>query len=127
MPCRILTVLAATAVLIAEIGVKPVYAQGIWVEGPVDCGLWVKARKHEGAAIAFEDYLVGLMNGLALGSYIDFWHAGGIPVSQEQVFLWMDKYCERLPLSNITVGSTELMNERTGDAFMRRVRSLDAQ
>ncbi len=94
--------------------------------GMVDCGLWVKARK-QGTALALENYLVGLMNGMAVASSIEFWNAGGIPVSQEQVFLWMDKYCEHLPLSNVLAGSSDLMNERTGNAYQNLVRSLNTQ
>jgi hypothetical protein len=128
MPRRILAVLAAIAVPIAAIGMKPISADAKYLatNGSIDCGLWVKARK-QGAALAFESYLVGLMNGLALGSSIEFWYAGGNSVSQDQIFLWMDNYCERLPLSNVIAGSFDLMNERTGNAFMSRVRSLDTQ
>lgn len=96
-------------------------AQGIYVEGRQDCALWVEARKKD-TAVALEHYLVGLLNGLSLGSGIEFWHAQGVPVSRDQVFLWMDNYCQGQPLSTAVAGAIEIINERTNNAWTRRPR-----
>jgi hypothetical protein len=110
---RILTILAAITVLIPTTHLS---AQHITVEGWIDCGKWVEARKQE-RAVALEHYLIGLLNGLALGSYVDFWRAGGIKLSSEQAFLWMDNYCQREPLSDPVTGAIALMKEQTGNAL----------
>jgi hypothetical protein len=101
---------------------SPASGQGISIEGSVDCGMWAKARK-ETRSDYFEHWLLGTLNGLSLASGIEFWQAGGIGVSREQVFLWMDNYCQKHPLSQIVAGSVSLLNERTGgayDAYVKR-------
>jgi hypothetical protein len=108
-----LAMFTAITILIPTNQLSP---QGITVEGVVDCGKWVEARK-QGRAVALEHYLIGLLNGLALGSNVDFWRAGGIKLSSEQTFLWMDNYCQREPLSDPVTGAIALMKERTGNAL----------
>lgn len=100
--------------------VQPSLAAGIAVEGDVDCGIWVKART-EGQSAILEGYVLGLMNGLALASQIEFWQATGVPVGREQVFLWMDNYCRANPLSRTAVGAVALMIEHTGDRFRQSI------
>ena len=85
--------------------------QGITVEGTMDCGQWVESRSLN-RSIAYEHYLIGLINGQALGRQVEFWNAGGIPVSLEQVHLWMDKYCKDHPLSNPIRGTYILFEEK---------------
>jgi hypothetical protein len=98
---------------------RPAAAQGVVMEGTLDCGMWVKARNHR-TADNLEHYLVGLLNGMVLGSAIEFWRAGGTKVSREQIFLWMDNYCRSTPLSDVIVGAVALMNERTHNAWAIR-------
>lgn len=86
--------------------------------GLVDCGKWVQART-QGTAPMLESFLQGYMNGLSRGSRIEFWTAGGQQVSAAQVFLWMDNYCRRSPLSNVYEGASALLNERTNNAWDR--------
>jgi hypothetical protein len=105
----------APAILAISVSLTKSDAQVV-IEGQLDCGMWVEART-EGRAPYLEHYLVGLLNGMAYGTNIEFWYAGGVLVSQEQVFLWMDNYCRREPLSHVITGATVLMNERTGNAW----------
>jgi hypothetical protein len=95
------------------------------VEGVPDCGTWVQARAA-GKAPVQEAYLLGLLNGAAIGSQLEFWLSGGIPVNRQQVYLWMDNYCRNSPLSNIVSGAGELMNERTKGASAERFRKIKA-
>src|SRR5262245_29304763 len=74
------------------------------VVGEVDCGKWIKARTEK-ASIVLEGFIQGLLNGMALGSGIEFWDAGGVPISPHQVFLWMDNYCRTKPLSDAYDGA----------------------
>lgn len=99
----------------------PAHAQGVVLEGRLDCGNWIEARTKR-SADRLEHYLIGLLNGMALTSQIEFWQAGGSRVSRDQVFLWMDDYCRRTPLADPVTGAVALMNERTGNAWDQRRR-----
>ena len=109
--------LIALAVAVLAISVPMARSDaGVVVEGQADCGLWVKARTG-GTAGYLEHYLIGLLNGMVMGTGIEFWRAGGVPVSRDQVFLWTDNYCRGEPLSDVVRGAVLLMNERTGNAW----------
>jgi hypothetical protein len=88
-------------------------------QGIIDCGQWVEARSVRKAAI-FEGYLIGMMNGMALGSTINLWGYQGRNTSREQVSLWMDNYCRTNPLSNITAGVNYLADELTKGKWSKR-------
>jgi hypothetical protein len=111
-------VLQAMVVGLAILPPAALAQQGITAEGITDCASWVTSRTA-GRAEYLEHYLLGLLNGLALGSGIEFWRAGGVKVSREQAYLWMDNYCRNNPLSNPITGAFALMNERTGNALAR--------
>lgn len=115
------------ALVIALLIAMPVSAQGtlpnppegaLGFAGRVDCGKWTEARTAK-RANSVESFLQGLLNGMVMGSGIEFWQAGGIDVTPVQVFLWMDKYCRDKPLSDVFVGAVVLVNERTGNAWSR--------
>ena len=109
------TVLATVVSLLCS---ETLFAQGITLEGSIDCGLWVQARTEHHAE-ALEHYVIGFLNGLAVAARIDFWRAGP-RISREQVYLWMDNYCRNTPLSGPIQGAIALINERTGGAWDRR-------
>jgi len=89
---------------------------GIVLGADLARGQWVAARKQQRAQY-FENYLVGLVDGLALGRAVDIWSAGGSKVSGEQVFLWMDRYCETRPLDMVATGAFAFAEERTSGEF----------
>ena len=66
--------------------------ESLRVEGGFDCGVWAIARKEHQAQI-LEHYVVGLIDGLALGMSVDLWRVGGVALDREQVYLWMDRFC----------------------------------
>jgi hypothetical protein len=101
-----------------------VAAQGIVVEGIVDCAMWIDARRSSRAE-ALQPYLLGLLNGMAVGSGIEFWRANGVRVSREQVYLWMDNFCQEHPLSTPFAGAVSLLNERTDGAWSRRLQVIE--
>ena len=104
----------AVAALFAGLAFLPAPAipQGIVVEGTVDCGEWITARSNN-TAVPLEHYLLGLLNGLALGRQDEFWRADGrSKPSREAIYLWMDKYCRDNPLSNPVSGAFVLFDER---------------
>jgi len=99
--------------------------QRIWVETAEDCGEWVKARKLKRSS-PHEARLVGLIDGMAIGRVIEIWKAQGNPMSKEQAYLWMDKYCQSNPLSLVVTGADVLADERTNGAYNRQLKSLPA-
>lgn len=92
----------------------------ITINSPLDCATWAKSRS-ENRADALEAYMVGLMNGLAVGSGTEFWNAGADLLKREQVYFWFDRFCANKPLSYVFEGAIDLMNERTNGAYSRRV------
>ena len=97
--------------------------QRMWVETAEDCGEWVKARKSKRSS-PHEARLVGLLDGMAIGRMMDIWKAQGSSMSKEQVYSWMDKYCQANPLSKIVIGAEELANERTNGEYRRLQKNL---
>ena len=98
---------ATILLLFATMLTGPANAQGIIVEGRLDCGEWAAARIR-GKSIPYEHYLIGLLNGLALGHQVEFWHAAPSPISREAVYLWMDGYCQQNPLGQFVTGAVAL-------------------
>lgn len=97
---------------------SPASAAGVYIRGQSDCGTWVKSRNSNTSDI-IEGYFLGMLNGLALGSGVEFWNAGPNEINFEQVYLWADKYCRDNPLSTTVTAAVSLMNERTGGAYAR--------
>lgn len=112
--------LGAVIMLFLAVAVLPGSAEGIRIEGTVDCGNWHESRSNR-SAVVLEGYLLGLINGLAVGAKTDFWRYAGNTLSREQVYLWMDNYCRSSPLSTVLTGAVALMEERTSGAFGRRI------
>jgi hypothetical protein len=97
--------------------------QRIWVETSEDCGNWVKARKLKRSS-PHEAHLVGLLDGMAIGRMIEIWKAQGNPMSKEQVYSWMDNYCQANPLSRVVIGAEELASEKTNGEYRRLQKNL---
>jgi hypothetical protein len=97
--------------------------QTLWVETPEDCSEWVKARKLKRSS-PHEARLVGMLDGMAIGRMIEIWKAQGNPMSKEQVYSWMDNYCQANPRSRVVIGAEELANERTNGEYRRLQKNL---
>jgi len=102
-----------------------VAGQQFWVETAEDCGEWVKARKLKRSS-PHEARLVGLIDGMAIGRVIEIWKAQGSPISKEQAYSWMDKYCQANSLSKVVIGAEELANEKTNGEYRRLQKNLSA-
>jgi len=94
------------------------YAQ-IMTSGKVDCGQWVKGRKTN-SSISIEHWLVGTINGLALGAGIEIWQTSKGSVNREQLYLWMDGWCLKNPLKDILQGAFVFADEQTNGAYANR-------
>ena len=78
--------------------------------GAVDCGEWVNQSKQ--SAIT-RSWLLGYMSGLSgmhnLNDRLDN------PLqkinSAQQIFVWMDNYCQKIPLKGVSEGGIDLFIE----------------
>ena len=104
--------------------INAVYAQdSVQQQNSVDCGLWLKSRKTNSAQY-LETFLTGTVNGMAFGAWLEIWRGtDGVLVSSEQLFFWMDNWCQKNPLKNTAEGTVVFANERTNGAFVNRFKS----
>lgn len=74
------------------------------------CGVWVEWRKstNDYKKLLIQEFVVGELSGLSLGSSREFWGVDGHQLDYSTVYLWMDQYCEKNPLSSITEGVEQL-------------------
>jgi hypothetical protein len=112
---KILIVSLATML---SFGTAQAQEAGIWTEGTLNCALWASAREAK-ASVSLEHYLLGFINGLALGEAKDFWRYPN-SIEPEQVYYWMDKYCANNPLQDVIGGSYALFQERFGEGWYLR-------
>jgi hypothetical protein len=93
-------------------------ASAEWVRGDPGCAEWVKpennARQLENRA-----WLIGFLSGVNMGLTMNSSETigkrtteNGFVLTNEQIFLWMDKYCRTNPLSSAMYGAGELMQDR---------------
>ena len=79
--------------------------------GGSDCGQWVANSKSN---LTIKAWLLGFMSGLSAGVST----AQSDPLkninSAEQIFLWMDNYCAKNPLKNVSNGGNNLFLELSG-------------
>jgi len=89
---------------------QPVFAQGVTVLGVIDCGQWVS---HSKQSTAHRSWLTGYMSGLSRMHQLN--GNKGDPLerlnSSEQLFLWMDNYCQKNPLERVSTGGIDLFIE----------------
>jgi hypothetical protein len=115
-----LSISIALALLIAA-GLSA--GQKMWVDTSEDCGEWMKARKLKRSS-PHEARLVGLIDGMAVGRMIEIWKAPSGPTGREQLYIWMDRYCQANPQTRIVIGAEEFANERTGGEYRRLQRNV---
>ena len=112
------TALSLLLALALTLSCGTVAAQSFWVEAAEDCGEWAKARRLKRSS-PYEAHLVGLLSGMAIGRMIEIWKAPGGRMTKEEVYLWMDQYCQANPRSKVVIGAEELANERTNGEYRR--------
>lgn len=97
-------------------------AQGVLMQGgSLDCGTWLSARKSN-TANHFEHYLLGAIDGLALGRLVDVWGGKGGRVTREQFYYWMDNYCEKNPLDMTITAAVNFADEMSNGVFKTKAK-----
>ena len=66
-------------------------------------------------SLALEHFVLGFLNGLKLNSGFDFW-IKPYPITREQSYLWIDKFCRENPLSTPIRGIVVLFDERKSES-----------
>jgi hypothetical protein len=81
--------------------------------GTRDCGEWINRKKNVYAELATEGWMAGYLSGLnvlhALNGNKD--NPLSKITSADQIHLWMDNYCQKNPLSNVSDGGDALFIE----------------
>ena len=93
-------------------------AEGIIVKYNYSCADWSNAKSEAYTVGVARGWLVGMINGLALGSDNDFWSTGS-GLEPDQIFYWTDQYCNSNPLGSVVPGIYKLMAERLGPGWVR--------
>lgn len=82
--------------------------------GSANCETWISARA-KGTSERLENYLVGVLDGLAIGHGFEFWQGvNGTVMTSADLFKQMDEYCATKPSSLIAAGATAIYQKRTG-------------
>lgn len=90
---------------------QPVFGAKIY--GVRDCGEWINRKKNPYSELAVEAWLAGYMSGLSVMHHLNGNKNDplGKTNSVDQIFLWMDNYCQKNPLSDIPDGGNALFIE----------------
>jgi hypothetical protein len=62
------------------------------IRGDTTCADWIEGRTT-GRAGNFEYWALGTLNGIALGSKIEFWQTQYGELQVNEAFLWIDQWC----------------------------------
>lgn len=84
----------------------------IYTQAFVSCERWQEVRAPK-SSFTTESYLVGLLDGMSVGSKSEFWRAKPNHLATEQVLVWMDVYCGRNPTDTVLDGARKLFEEHT--------------
>lgn len=76
----------------------------------LDCGKWIDSRSSNRAQL-YEYNILGFINGYAVGTRLNIWGSEEKPISDKQVYLWLDKYCRKNPMMTPYQGVNELFLE----------------
>lgn len=110
------TVFLATAIIIASLFGSSAFATVVNVRGAPSCSIWLKGQEAERQMQGFntgQDWLIGYLSGLAIGSGFDFWgEKDPNGFDNEEVFNWIDNYCSLNSLNDIGHGADQLFLER---------------
>ena len=80
------------------------------IAGLTDCGSWIEARKQELARL-MEVGVSAYLSGRQYQKHLmNFWFSKKGRLTQEQVWLWIDKYCRDNPLKGVSKGADELFS-----------------
>jgi hypothetical protein len=92
--------------------IQPAY--GSTIRGGSDCGKWIKENQSDNfAALSMRAWLVGFMSGMNLIYSLHNKNDDRLSniKSNQQIYSWMDNYCQKNPLNDVDDGAISLFNE----------------
>ncbi len=90
--------------------VQPVF--GAMTYGVRDCGGWINRGKNDYERLAVEGWLSGYMTGLSIMRELNGKKDNPLgKVSADQIYLWMNNYCQKNPLNDLVDGGSDLFLE----------------
>ena len=104
---------AASLAIVISTNLLCTQAVAVTVTPNPSCAMWAEDRRTFIGLTAMEGWLMGVLNGFAFTADKEFWDSGN-GLTGDQVFFWMDRYCDENPLKRVMHGAITLMNERTG-------------
>lgn len=108
------TLTAASLALALSTNLLATEATAVTLMGGASCADWAEDRRlDDNVSKVSQAWLRGMLNGFAFASGKEFWGSGD-GLTNDQVFFWMDRYCDENPLKRVSHGAVTLMNERTG-------------
>jgi hypothetical protein len=86
---------------------------GAWTYGVRDCGQWINRKKDAYSELAITGWLAGYMSGLSQMHALNGRKDDPLKkaTSADQIFLWMDNYCQKNPLNDLVDGGDALFLE----------------
>ena len=109
-----LTLTAASLALALSTNIIGTPVAAVTLMGVQTCASWAEDRRiADDVTKRSHAWLQGLLNGFSFAASKEFWHSGE-GLTNDQVFFWMDRYCDENPLKGVVDGAITLMNERTG-------------
>lgn len=89
-------------------------SHGATVRGASDCGKWLQeGQSNNAASLAMKAWLVGFMSGLNVMYEIKDGKTDALDniKSNQQIYTWMDNYCQKNPLKEVDDGGIKLFIE----------------
>jgi len=97
-----------SGIALVMVFLNPVQASTTW--GVSDCGEWVNKSKN---TPSMRTWLLGFMTGLGVMHELN--EKTDDPLkklnSAEQMYVWMDNFCQKNPLKTVTLGGVNLFLE----------------
>jgi hypothetical protein len=97
------------AIVVSTFLIQPSFGAAVF--GEADCGQWI--TKDSKFIASDRAWLLGYMSGLSVLYEIE--GKKGNPLkkinSSDQIFAWMDNYCQKNPLKGVAIGGLDLFAE----------------
>jgi hypothetical protein len=86
------------------------FGERVWIQGSLDCGLWLDARKNNSSEI-LEGVVLPFANGYAHGSGQDVW-LKPTKISPSQLNYMVDQKCRNDPTLSVWAALAIILSER---------------
>ena len=85
------------------------YAQSKTTYGVVDCGSWLN-KSNPALELSNNAWVMGYLTAMNISGKYPINFLGKIK-SANQIFVYLDNFCQKFPLENVVIGSGVLIND----------------